>query len=122
LTFAGTGHSLTFTSVMPQPSGGFPAQRADVELVVDGTHRLVLRWTSHLHAIRVGPSPRAVTTEILDGVERLDLSYWPTPRGGWTSIWRDAAPPRLVRIQIVFSDPNHQRWPDILVAPMMDSP
>ena len=76
LVFAGTAHSATFTSIVPLPAAGFPTQRADVELVVDAAHRLLLRWMPHFHAINVGRPPPAVTTEILDGVDRLELSYW----------------------------------------------
>ncbi|MEA2729000.1 MAG: ral secretion pathway protein, partial [Acetobacteraceae bacterium] len=82
LVFAGTAHSVTFTSIVPLRTAGFLTQRADVELVVDGAHRLVLLWTPHLHAIRVGRPPPAVATEILQGVERLELAYWPATQGG----------------------------------------
>jgi general secretion pathway protein J len=123
LVFAGTAHSATFTSIVPLPAAGFPTQRADVELVVDAAHRLLLRWMPHFHAINVGRPPPAVTTEILDGVDRLELSYWSeTQGGGWTSTWQNEAPPALVRIRIIFSDPSHGRWPDILVAPMLNPP
>src|ERR1700743_2002099 len=54
LIFAGTAHTATFTSIMPLPAAGFPTQRADVELVVDAAHRLVVRWRPHGHAINVG--------------------------------------------------------------------
>jgi prepilin-type N-terminal cleavage/methylation domain-containing protein len=120
LVFAGTAHSMTFTTIVPLPTAGSATRRADVELVVDGGHRLVLVWTPHLHAIRTGRPPPAVTTEILQGVERLELAYEPAMQGGWTPIWRDSVPPRLVRIRIVFADSTQSVWPDILVAPMLD--
>jgi general secretion pathway protein J len=123
LIFAGTAHSAKFTSIVPRPAVGLPAQRADVELVVGPAHRLLLLWTPHFHAINVGRSPPAASTEILDGVDRLDLAYWPAPDGGgWTPVWHDEAPPGLVRIRIFFSDPAHRRWPDILAAPMLHPP
>src|ERR1700722_15792187 len=110
LVFAGTAHSAKFTSIVPLSAAGLPTQRADVELVVDAAHRFLLLWTPHFHAVNVGRPPPAVATEILDGVDRLELSYWPAPRGGgWTSFWHDAAPPGLVRIRIVFSDPSRGR-------------
>jgi hypothetical protein len=105
---------------MPMPTTEFQRQRADVKLVVDGTHRLLLVWTPHLHAIRIGRPPQALSTEILQGVERLDLSYWPAGQsGGWTPVWNNPAPPRLVRIRIVFSDAGHPLWPEILAAPIL---
>jgi general secretion pathway protein J len=128
LTFAGSARSAAFTTIVPLPANNGPAnngpsaQRADVALVVDG-HRLLLRWTPHIHAIRIGPSLPASTTELLDGVDRLELSYWPASHGGgWTSSWNDSIPPRLVRLRIVFSSPSQARWPDILAAPMLEPP
>lgn len=123
LLFAGTAHSVTFTSIMPMPAAEFQTRRADVELVVDAAHRLLLVWTPHLHATRIGRPPRAMTTEILQEVEQLELSYSPaTQAGGWTRVWRDSTPPRLVRIRIIFSDASRPSWPDIIAAPMLAPP
>nr|WP_294507228.1 hypothetical protein [uncultured Rhodopila sp.] len=120
--FAGSMHSVTFTSVLPTGAAERAVRRADVELIVDGGHRLILVWTPHLHAFRVGPPPRPERTELLDGVERLDLSYLGTANGGvWQSAWHDAALPRLVRMRMVFSDPGHASWPDILAAPVLEA-
>jgi len=121
--FVGTDHSLTFTSVMPGSLAGYRTPRADIEIAVDAAHRLLLVAKPHLHAIRIGPPAQAVATPIIDGVERLDVNYWrATPAGGWTSVWSDPIPPRLVKIRIVFSDAAHPPWPDIVAAPMLDSP
>jgi general secretion pathway protein J len=120
LVFVGTTHSITFTSTLPMPVAELSTRRADVELAVDAAHRLLLIWTPHLHAIRLGQPPRAMTTEVLQGVERLDLLYWPAKQGeGWTTIWHDHTPPRLVRIRIVFSDPGQPSWPEIIAAPIL---
>lgn len=121
VVFVGTARAVAFTSIVPWPSGGFPNQRADVELVVDASHRLLLKWTPHIHAVRVGAAPPVTSTEIIQGVERIELSYWPASRGdSWTPVWTYAEPPRLVRMRIVFSDPARGTWPDIVVAPMLD--
>ncbi len=121
VTFAGTAHSVTFTSVMPAALAGLPTRRADVELAADGARRLMLVWTPHLHAIRVGPPAQAIATEILHGVKQLDLSYFPLQGASWVAAWHDTAPPRLVRIRIVFADPDHGPWPDILAAPILEA-
>lgn len=121
LEFAGAPHSVTFTSIVPVPAGGLPPQRADIRLIVDASHRLLLVWTPHLHGVRIGPAPPPEATEILRGVERLDLAYWPAAQdGGWTPVWHDQTPPRLVRVRIVFTDADRARWPDILAAPILD--
>jgi general secretion pathway protein J len=122
LVFAGKAHAAVFTSVVPLPTAGSSTLRADVELAVDPAQRLILLWTPHLHAIRTGPPPTAVATPILQGVARLDLNYWSATGGGWTSVWQDAAPPRLVRIRIVFADGARRTWPDLVAAPMLDPP
>jgi prepilin-type N-terminal cleavage/methylation domain-containing protein len=122
LVFAGSVHSVTFTSVMPAAMEGMSPRRADVELTVDRMHQLMAVWTPHRHAVRVGPPVRPERTEILGGVERLDLSYLPAGTGAaWVSSWQDAALPRLVRVRMVFSDPGHASWPDILAAPMLQT-
>jgi general secretion pathway protein J len=122
LVFAGNPHAAVFTSVVPLPTAGSSQLRADVKLLVDTSQRLVLLWTPHLHAIRTGPAPSAVATPILQGVARLDLNYWPDSNGGWTSVWYDAAPPRLVRVRIVFADDARWNWPELVAAPMLDAP
>lgn len=125
--FAGTAHAVAFTTIAPStaivssPPGTFQTQRADVVLLVDGAHRLVLRWTPHIHAIRTGPVPSAATSEILQGVDRIELAYWPTAQGGWTQLWQSPEPPRLVRLRIVFEDSARGFWPDIVAAPMLDA-
>ena len=82
LAFAGTAHSATFTSIVPLPAAGFPTQRADVELVVDAAHRLLLRWTPHFHAINIGRPPPAVTTEVLEGSIGSSYHTGQQPRAG----------------------------------------
>ena len=123
LVFIGHPHSAAFTTVVPVATGTFRNQRADVALGVDAAHRLLLTWTPHVHAIRTRPPPSASVIPILEEVERLDLDYWPAgPDGGWTSAWHGSAPPRLVRIRIIFSDADRPRWPAMVVAPKLDSP
>jgi general secretion pathway protein J len=121
VTFAGSSHSVTFTSVLPSGMAGLPTRRADVKLAADGAHRLVLLWTPHVHAIRIGPPPRALTTEILQGVSQLDLAYLPAQGAAWVPAWHDATPPRLVRIRIVFAESGHEPWPDMIAAPILDA-
>ena len=122
LLFVGTAHSVIFTTVVPFQTDMSPSRRADVELLVDSMHRLILVWTPHLHAIRIGPPPAPAAVPVLPGVARLDLNYWPAKGGGWTPVWNDPIPPRLVRIRVVFSDTSELGWPDLLSAPMLDPP
>ena len=120
LTLQGNPTSLAFTAELPMTSP-LPIRRADVGLGVDAAHRLVLRWTPHLHAIRFGAAPAAQTSELLRGVDRLEVAYWgPAAGGGWQNRWNQAGLPGLIRIRLIFikGDPRH--WPDIVAAPMRD--
>ncbi|MBV9250646.1 MAG: hypothetical protein JO227_15535 [Acetobacteraceae bacterium] len=116
LTFTGSARAVAFTTELP-----FPGSRADVELDVDSSGRLTLISRPHLHAIRIGRPPPPVATELVRGVQRLELAYWPGPGGGWSAGWNGPLPPQLVRIRIVFSG-AHRQWPDILAAPALGRP
>jgi general secretion pathway protein J len=70
--------------------------------------------------IRTGPPPAPQVTVLLTGVRRLQLAYWPSKQGDWISMWHDATPPRLVRIQIQSTDTGGRPWPDLLASPMLD--
>lgn len=118
--FVGSAHSAAFTSLLPVGTTGRPDMRADVGLAVDDHRRLVLAWTPHLHAVRTRPAPAPVDTVLLTQVASFDLSYWPAPDGGWTSVWHDLNPPRLIRIHIVPEDSTPGDWSDLLIAPMLD--
>jgi general secretion pathway protein J len=121
LTLVGTAHSAVFTTELPFSAATLPTRRADVRLMVDSAHRLVLVWTPHLHAIRIGPAPPPVETEMLGPIKQLDIAYWPARTGGgWTSVWQAAILPRLVRLHILFPTGTRQQWPDILVGPIRE--
>jgi hypothetical protein len=117
--FIGTANSAIFTTVAPIPNGASSVTRADVELAVDDGHRLILLWTRHLHAVRTAPPPTPVATVLLPGVTQFELSYWPAKEGGWTSIWHDSSPPRLIRVRI---ENGGERWPDLFATTMLDAP
>jgi general secretion pathway protein J len=114
----GTTHKLGFTTNMPVAAGSL-IRRADVALLVDASHRLVLRWTPHWHVTRFGPPAPPQETVLLDGVQQIDLSYRAAGPGaaGWVAAWSQKLPPALVRIHLIFVDGDQRHWPDI-AAPM----
>jgi general secretion pathway protein J len=124
LPIQGNAASLAFTTELPLAAGALSTRLADVALGVDGAHRLLLRWTPHLHAVRFGPAPPPQQTELLRGVDHLDLSYWRRASrraaAAWLGAWTEAAPPGLVRIRLVFPEGDARHWPDIVAAPMRD--
>jgi general secretion pathway protein J len=116
----GTRDRLAFTTAMPAGAPVGPHRLADVLLGVDGSRRLVIRWTPHLHARLLMP-PAAHETTLLPGVAGLTLAYFQNAKAGqpagWVTQWRGAIPPALVRLHLDFVAAE-MRWPDLIVAPM----
>lgn len=106
---------LAFVSELPAAVAGGAGQEADVALGVDGAHRLLLRWTLHRHAARIGPPPAPQEAELLRGVDHVEIAYW---LNGWQSSWTQAALPALIRVRIVFQPDDPRHWPDIVAAPL----
>jgi general secretion pathway protein J len=118
---AGSEHSLRFRTTLPNAAAGLEVQPVDAALLVDGAHRLLLRWTPWLHAVRFGPPPRATDSELLGGVDRIDFAYWEPSRNGggrWLDHWSDLSLPALVRIRIVFAKGDRRHWPEMIATPM----
>ena len=84
-------------------------------LSVDDNHDLILRFTPHLHAVRLGGAPRIHSNVLLGGVAQVNFGYW-RQNGGWTTRWNQSTPPALLRIDIMLAD--NRNWPAIIVAPM----
>lgn len=112
-TLHGAAAGFTIASMLPAAAAGV-TRHADVALLVTADRRLVLRWTPHLHAVRVGPAPAAQEAELLTGVDHLEISYW---SGAWLPAWEKEALPALVRLRIVFPAGDVRHWPDVVVAP-----
>ncbi len=116
----GTSRTLRFTTQLPQAAGALLTRRAEVMLLVDQQHRLLLRWTPSPHVTQsVAVVP--VQTVLLGGVDHIEISYKPTaPTAGWETDWQSPIPPLLVRVHIVFGPADSRRWPDIVAEPMRE--
>ena len=114
-TLQGGPARIVFVSTLPAAVAGRPGEQADIALAVDGGHRLVLRWSPHLHAQRTAPPPPPGEAELLRGVDHIELAYW---MNGWQSGWTAANLPALIRLRITFSPDDPRRWPDLVVAPL----
>ena len=116
------GTAAGFEGVTELPMlAALPTRRAVVALGVDRAQRLVLRWTPYLPARRLGPPPAPEESELLRGVERIQVAYWSAAAGGgWLPVWTRADLPDLVRVRLVFARGDRRRWPDIIAAPVLE--
>ncbi len=115
----GTARGLEFATDLGPAAGALGAREADAALLVEGG-RLLLRWRPRLHGLPFGPAPPPTDTELLRGVEALEIAYW-TP-AGWRTEWRERSLPPLVRLRLRFGGGVARRWPDIVVAPQRERP
>lgn len=122
----GSRDSISFLTQLPS-AVALITTRADATLTVDDGHRLVLRWTPHLHEVALGPPRPSSTAVLLNGVAKIELSYYQPPDSGssgsgWREEWSGAAPPPLIKLHIAFvkGDPRH--WPDLVIAPVLQPP
>lgn len=116
------GTATGFEAVTELPAlAALPTHQAVVALGVDRSHRLVLRWTPYLHARRLGPPPAPGESELLRGIERIEVAYWSAAAGGgWLPVWTRSELPDLVRIRLAFVRGDGRRWPDIVAAPIRE--
>lgn len=116
----GTARTLRFTTRLPDAAGALQTRRAEVMLLVDRLHRLMLRWTPSPHDTPLVPVP-PVETVLLSGVDHIEISYKPVaPGSGWLAEWQNSTPPLLVRIHIAFAPADPRTWPDLVAAPMRE--
>ena len=114
------GHpdSLAFRGDLPTGLGTTRLANITLEL---RERRLVLRWSPHRHELTSAPEPEPIETELLRGVERLDIAYWGSPSAdqpaGWQAQWDGPAIPGLIRVRLAFAKGDRRRWPDLIAAP-----
>ncbi len=111
---------MSFTTTLPAAASALPTRLADVTLYLDSAHRLVLGWTPHRHALRVGVAPPPAEEVLLTGVAALRLAYAASSGGGWQDSWTSPYPPALIRLRLVFPAGDPRRWPDLVAAPRRD--
>lgn len=100
-------------------------RHAEMTLLVDDRHRLVLRWKPSPHETPFGAPPSDTDTVLLDKIDRIEIAYWAPRDGdgqprGWRDEWDTPYLPSLVRIRLTFPDGDRRHWPEILVAPLLD--
>ena len=125
---AGDQASLAFPTDLGAAASALATTHADVLLQAQAG-RLVLRWRPTPHVVPLVPPPPPQDTVLLDGIDRIELSYWGAAGEAppaWRSEWNQKTLPLLVRIRLVFppaSPPASTRhWPDIVAAPARPRP
>jgi general secretion pathway protein J len=94
---------------------------ARIELVVDA-RRLMIRWTPRLASAETGQPARGEIV-LIDNIEQVQFGYWGSTQpglSGWLTQWTGPQMPALTRVHLVFPDGDPRRWPDIVVAAMVD--
>jgi general secretion pathway protein J len=111
--------SLAFTANLAAVAPGLGVGEADVGLGVTPDHRLVLRWTPHLHATRLTAPPVPTQTTLLTGVAGVAFAYCcgEGDSGQWLAAWTQPTLPALVRVRLSFLPGTRRTWPAIVVAP-----
>lgn len=110
--------SLGFTTNLSVVAPSLGVGEADVGLGLTPDHRLVLRWTPHLHATRLTAPPAATETTLLPGVARVQFGYCCDAGGQWLGAWSQQVLPSLIRIQFGFAAESRRAWPPIVLAPV----
>ncbi len=116
-TLAGAPDRMAFLTELPTGAAINGIRQAQVILLVDSAHELVLTWQLAPHAVALRPPPRGRVV-LLHDVDRLAIAYADPAHGGsWRRRWGGTALPGLVRIRIVFRRGDPRLWPDIVARP-----
>ncbi|GAC1493357.1 MAG: hypothetical protein NVS2B11_17290 [Acetobacteraceae bacterium] len=116
-TLQGTADRLALVTALPMAGAVEP--EADLEIGMAPGSRLVLRWTPHVHAKRLGPSPPPQELELLRGIDGFSVAYWDR---GWHPEWHEPNAPTLIRLRLLFPPGSALHWPDIVARPMRQRP
>ena len=117
------GHRNAMTLVTEVPGladrPGNAAGPVEATLLVDGRHRLVLRWRPLPGTSQLDQPSSLHETELQCCISRMELSFW-QQTGGWIGQWQSSELPAMVRIHLVFSNQRLRGWPDIVIAPKLN--
>lgn len=127
VVFVGEPEQMGFVAVMPPWPGGGGVYR--VRLAVEdseaGRALVLTRQATAGETASFEFGPAAERTVLLAGVAALRWSYFGLDQnarqGAWYNAWRGASQlPKLVRLEVQFSDPRAPSWPAMIVALPLD--
>ena len=111
---------MAFVSALPAASS-LPTPQATIAVGVDDARRLMLRAAPRRPGRPFGPPPPPIETELLRGVDHIELSYWPHGAApAWRPQWSGNTLPALVRLRVVFPPGDRRHWPDLVAAPQRE--
>lgn len=110
------GNPSSFACLTAMPVAEGQPSRVDAYVASDAAHRLVLRWSPHLHAERLVPRPAPAEAVLLQGINQLEVSYLSPDRTGWLRSWNRTDLPALIRIRLLFGPGDPRHWPPIVAA------
>jgi general secretion pathway protein J len=121
IAITGMADRLAFVGDLPNGLG--VTRRADITL---GLHagRLVLNWAPHRHEKTTVPPTAPTETELIRGIERLELAYLRAAAGQmllWDAQWSGPGLPLLIRVRLRFTKSDGRRWPDLIAAPQLSA-
>ena len=125
IEFKGDPESVTFVGLFPAHLGG-GFHRFELRVKNDGGDAsLVLRWRRVSYE---GDDDGATDNEtiLIERIAGANFTYFGVLEGGadpdWQAVWPDRTRlPALVRLAIVFPDGDRRSWPDLVVAPRIDT-
>jgi general secretion pathway protein J len=119
-----TGEAARLAFVGDLPNGLGATQRADITLGL-AAGRLVLGWAPHRHEQAGAPPVASTETELIHGVESLELAYFGIAAPGqpptWHAQWTGPGLPLLIRVRLHFAKSDGRRWPDLIAAPQLSA-
>ena len=128
LKIEGKASQFDFRSELPS-AVATETRRAEMSLLVDPQNRLILRWKPYFHEAELGPEAPSTDTVLLDHVASITFSYWlgeeaaePGQTEGWVNEWSTAFIPPLIKLHVSFPPGDNRRWPDMIVAPLLEQP
>lgn len=119
--FDGDPDRLRFIAPPPPAGQPQPLRRYSLSLAANGD--LVLSSWSDLAA---DPDrPQIASTVVLRGVQAVEIGYFGPMTPDFTPRWRgrwhgQPAPPRLLRIRVLFRQGDSRFWPELLIHPAAD--
>ena len=117
-----TGERDRLAFVGDLPTGFGTTRRADITLL-RSTGRFVLSWSPHRHERDREPPMAPTETELIRGVDRLDIAYFgaasPEAPPEWRAQWAGPRLPLLIRVRLRFPKGDRRRWPDLIAAPQL---